>query len=77
MTIEAVDRRSRGLRPHHRSEAVGLSGVLRRLDWLLLAALAATAGYGLWAIDGITMHDAGGSSMSRQALYVFALPEKR
>jgi rod shape determining protein RodA len=72
MTIEAVDRRSRGLRPHHRAEAVGLGGVLRRLDWLLLAALAATAGYGLWAIDGITMHDVGGSSMSRQALYVFA-----
>jgi rod shape determining protein RodA len=71
MTIEAVDRRARGLRAHRR-EAVGLGGVLRRLDWLLLAALAATAGYGLWAIDGITMHDSGGSSMTRQALYVFA-----
>ena len=71
MTIEAVDRRSRGLRPHHQADAVGLGGVLRRLDWLLLAALASTAGYGLWAIDGITMHDAGGSSMARQTLYVF------
>jgi rod shape determining protein RodA len=71
MTIEAVDRRSRGLRTHRRSEAVGLGGVLRRLDWVLLAGLAATAGYGLWAIDGITMHDPGGSSMTRQALYVF------
>jgi rod shape determining protein RodA len=72
MTIEAVDRRSRGLRPHRSTEAVGLGGVLRRLDWLLLLALGATAGYGLWAIDGITMHDPGGSSMSRQALYAFA-----
>jgi rod shape determining protein RodA len=69
MTIEAVDRRSRGLRPHRNVEAVGLGGVVRRLDWLLLFALGATAGYGLWAIDGITMHDPGGSSMSRQALY--------
>jgi rod shape determining protein RodA len=72
MTIEAVDRRARGLRTNRKVEAVGLGGVLRRLDWLLLAALAATAGFGLWAIDGITMHDAGGSAMTRQALYVFA-----
>jgi rod shape determining protein RodA len=72
MAIEVVDRNARGLRPRTTTEAVGLSGVLRRLDWLLLAALAATAGYGLWAIDGITMHDVGGSSMTRQALYVFA-----
>jgi rod shape determining protein RodA len=72
MTIEAVDRRSRGLHAHRNVEAVGLGGVLGRLDWVLLAALVATAGYGLWAIDGITMHDAGGSSMTRQALYVFA-----
>jgi rod shape determining protein RodA len=72
MTIEAVDRRARGLRSQRKAEAVGLGGVLRRLDWLLLAALAATAGFGLWAIDGITMHDAGGSAMTRQALYVFA-----
>jgi rod shape determining protein RodA len=70
MTIEAVDRRARGLRANRNAEAVGLGGVLRRLDWLLLAALAATAGYGLWAIDGITMHDPGGSAMNRQALYM-------
>ena len=72
MTIEAIDRRARGLRTHRKAEAVGIGGVLRRLDWVLLAALAATAGFGLWAIDGITMHDAGGSAMTRQALYVFA-----
>jgi rod shape determining protein RodA len=72
MTIEAVDRRARGLKTRRETEAVGLGAVLFRLDWVLLAALVATAGYGLWAIDGITMHDAGGSSMTRQALYVFA-----
>jgi rod shape determining protein RodA len=72
MTIEAVDRRSRGLHAHRSSEAVGVGGVLRRLDWVLLGALAATAGYGLWASNGITMHDTGGSAMTRQALYVFA-----
>jgi rod shape determining protein RodA len=72
MAIEVVDRRARGLRPTGNADAVGLGGVLRRLDWVLLGALVATAAYGLWAIDGITMHDAGGSAMTRQALYVFA-----
>jgi rod shape determining protein RodA len=69
MAIEAVDARARGLRPRHATEAIGLGGVLRRLDWLLLAALVAIVGYGLLAIDGITKHDAGGSAMSRQAMY--------
>lgn len=68
MAIEAVDTRARGLRPQ-RSEAMGVAGALRRLDWLLMAGLVATVGYGLWAINGITMHDFGGSLMSRQALY--------
>src|SRR3954454_14958160 len=71
MSIEAVDTRARGLRPRREADALGLGGALRRLDWLLLAALAATAAYGLWAIDGITMHDVGGSAMTRQALYAF------
>jgi len=72
MSIEAVDTRARGLRPRRTAEALGLGGALRRLDWVLLAALLATAAYGIWAIDGITLHDAGGSSMTRQALYAFA-----
>jgi rod shape determining protein RodA len=72
MTIEAVDTRARGLRPRKAAEAIGFAAALQRLDWLLMAALAATVGYGLWAIDGITMHDVGGSSLTRQALYVFA-----
>ena len=72
MTIEAVDTRARGLRGRREPEAVGLAGALGRLDWLLLAALVAVAAYGLWAIDGITSRDAGGSALTRQALYVFA-----
>jgi len=69
MSIEAVDTRARGLRERRSSEAVGATGLLFRLDWVLLAALAALVAFGLWAIDGITMHDAGGSALSRQALY--------
>ena len=69
MAIEAVDTRARGLRPRREAEAIGVGGVVRRLDWLLLAALVAIVAYGLLAIDGITKHDVGGSAMSRQAMY--------
>jgi rod shape determining protein RodA len=72
LTIEAVDARARGLRGRREPEAVGLTGAVRRLDWLLLAALVAVVAYGLWAIDGITLRDAGGSSLGRQALYAVA-----
>jgi rod shape determining protein RodA len=72
MAIEAVDTRARGLRGRAQSEVLGFAGRLRRLDWLLVAAHAAIVVYGLWAIDGITMHDAGGSAVTRQALYAFA-----
>ncbi len=66
MAIEAVDTRLRGRRE---VEAVGLAGLVRRLDWVLLAAVVALALYGLYAIDGITKHDSGGSALSRQSLY--------
>jgi rod shape determining protein RodA len=69
MAIEAVDTRARGLRNRREVETFGLGGVLRRLDWVLMFALAGVVGYGLWAIDGITKHDVGGSAGSRQALY--------
>jgi rod shape determining protein RodA len=71
MAIEAVDTRARGLRPRKSADAMGIAAALQRLDWLLMAALAGTVGYGLWAINGITLHDVGGSSMTRQALYAF------
>jgi rod shape determining protein RodA len=72
LTIEAVDPRARGLRGRREPEEVGLAGAVRRLDWLLIAALAAVVAYGLWAIDGITMRDPGGSSMTRQGVYAVA-----
>jgi rod shape determining protein RodA len=43
-----------------RAEALDLAGPLRRLDWLLLLAVAALVGYGLWAIAGITRFDVPG-----------------
>jgi rod shape determining protein RodA len=69
MSIEAVDSRARGLRPRRAADTVGIAGTLRRLDPLLLAALVAVVAYGLWAIDGITKHDPGGSALTRQGLY--------
>jgi rod shape determining protein RodA len=69
MAIEAVDTRARGLRNRRQAEALGAGGVLRRLDWVLMFALAGVIGYGLSAIDGITKHDVGGSAASRQGLY--------
>jgi rod shape determining protein RodA len=48
------------------------ASLLRRLDWTLLAAVAAVVGYGLWAIDGITRHDVEGDPnyyVKRQAAY--------
>jgi len=69
--IEAVDRRARGLRPV-RSESIELAGFLRRLDWVLLGAVAALLGYGLWAIAGITKHDIAGDPnyyVVRQGVY--------
>src|ERR1051326_7878941 len=71
MSIEAVDTRARGLRPRREVQASGLTDAIRRLDWVLLAALVAIVAYGLWAIDGITKHDPGGSAAPRQGLYAF------
>ena len=69
MAIEAVDTRARGLRSRRQADVTTAGGLLRRLDWPLMGALVAVVSYGLWAIDGITMHDPGGSALSRQALY--------
>ena len=69
--IEAVDTRARGLRPV-RAEHVELGSVVRRLDWVLLAAVGGLLGYGLWAISGITQSDIPGNSsyyVVRQGVY--------
>ena len=69
--IEAVDTRAKGLR-RPRREAVDLTAFLGRLDWILLGAVAALVGYGLWAIGGITQNDIPGDSgyyVVRQGVY--------
>jgi rod shape determining protein RodA len=70
MAIETIDSRSRGLR--RRPDTLTLGAMLRRLDWVLVAALGATVGYGLIAIAAITRHDPGGPALNRQALYAAA-----
>ena len=47
-----------------RSSSLGIfdvGAVVRRLDWLLLLAVATLVGYGLWAIGGITRFDVPGN----------------
>ncbi len=69
--IEAVDPRTRGL-GGRRDEALAVGAMVRRLDWVLLAAVAATVAYGLWAIAGITRHDVTGNPnyyVLRQGVY--------
>ncbi len=66
--IESVDTRARGLRAR-RQETAAAAGLLRQLDWVLLAAVLALVAYGLWALGGITQADPGGSSAPRQAAY--------
>ena len=69
--IEAVDTRARGLRSR-RDEKVEVASIVRRLDWILLAATGALVAYGLWAIAGITRNDVPGNSdyyVFRQGIY--------
>lgn len=51
------------------------ASLVRRLDWMLLSAVAALVAYGLWSIGGITQNDVDGNSdyyVVRQALFVAA-----
>ncbi|HEY7792986.1 MAG TPA: rod shape-determining protein RodA [Gaiellaceae bacterium] len=52
-------------------EHVDVLGFLRRLDWVLLAAVGALVAYGLWAVAGITRFDVEGNEsyyVVRQAI---------
>jgi rod shape determining protein RodA len=56
----------------HRSEGLALVAVLRSLDWLLLAGVAALVGVGLWAVKGVTRFDLPGHPtyyLDRQIVY--------
>ena len=57
MDVYARTTRTTGL---ERSERAVLGLVVRRFDWVLLAATAVLLTYGLWAIAGITRHDIPG-----------------
>ena len=70
--FDATESRARTARRREVGDVAGVGSVLRRLDWLLVAALAAVVAYGLWAINGITLHDPGGSALSRQVEYAVA-----
>ena len=56
----------------HRGEGLALVGVLRSLDWLLVAGVAALVGVGLWAVAGVTRFDNPGHPgyyLDRQIIY--------
>jgi rod shape determining protein RodA len=67
--IEAVDARARGLRTQRAGDRFRPFELVRRLDGLLLGAVLGSLAYGLWAINGITRFDPGGSAVGRQGLY--------
>jgi rod shape determining protein RodA len=59
----------------HRGDRVALVGVLRSLDWLLVAAIAGLVAVGLWAISGVTRFDVSSDPnhyLKRQVVYVCA-----
>ena len=67
-----VDYASRAAGRARRREAVDVASFVRRLDWVLIGAVGALVGYGLWAISGITRHDVLNDPnyyVTRQSLY--------
>jgi len=48
------------IRPAGRRAEPAVVAVVRRLDWILLAAAAGLVGYGLWVVSGITRFDVPG-----------------
>jgi rod shape determining protein RodA len=56
----------------HRDERLALAGVLRSLDWVLVAGVAGLVAVGLWAISGVTRFDVAGEPhhyLQRQIVY--------
>jgi rod shape determining protein RodA len=54
-------------------EGIDVLAYVRRLDWILVGAVAALVAYGLWAVAGITRYDVAGNEsyfVVRQALAV-------
>ncbi len=56
----------------NRGESLAIVGILRSLDWLLVAGVAALVAYGLWAVSGVTRFDYPGHPsyyLDRQMIY--------
>jgi rod shape determining protein RodA len=69
--LEYAGSQRRGLRSD-RGEGVALLGVLRSLDWILLAGVAGLVAVGLWGIAGVTKFDVPGDPryyLDKQILY--------
>jgi rod shape determining protein RodA len=57
--IDVVEQRPR-VRPASARSEPAVFALVRRLDWILLAAAVALVGYGLWVVSGITRFDVPG-----------------
>jgi len=67
-----VDYASRAAGRARRRETTDVASFVRRLDWVLIGAVAALVAYGLWSIAGITRHDVTADPhyyLTRQAVY--------
>ncbi|HET7854971.1 MAG TPA: rod shape-determining protein RodA [Gaiellaceae bacterium] len=59
-------------RRHPRADTARAVSFVRRLDWVMLAAVAGLVGFGLWVVDGITRQDIPGDPdyyVTRQAIF--------
>jgi rod shape determining protein RodA len=59
----------------HRGEGLALVGILRGLDWILVAGIAGLIAVGLWAVSGVTQFDVAHDPhyyLRRQVIYVCA-----
>jgi rod shape determining protein RodA len=67
-----VDYASRAAVRRRARETTDVATFVRRLDWVLIGAVAALVAYGLWAIADITRHDVTGDPhyyLTRQVVY--------
>jgi rod shape determining protein RodA len=60
MADYAASARTRARR-YPRADTARAVSFVRRLDWIMLAAVGALVAFGLWAIDGITRQDVAGN----------------
>lgn len=59
-------------RRHPRADTARAVSFVRRLDWVMLAAVGGLVGFGLWVVDGITRQDIPGDPnyyVTRQAIF--------